>query len=216
MAEKIEFVRNYHDLSTDQGFQFEFYCDRCGTGYRTRFKASATGTITGALDAASSMFGGIFGRAADLGDRVHSAAYERAKDNAFMEAVEDIKPDFIQCPRCQRWMCREKCWNTKRGLCKECAPDLGVEMSAAQASRSVEEIWAHAAMAEEDKKLSTENWRQTIVATCPKCETPLGTNAKFCPNCGASLKSAEHCTQCGTKLAPNSKFCPDCGTKVGD
>ncbi len=34
---KIEFTRNYSDQSTDKGFQFEFYCDRCGTGYRTRF-----------------------------------------------------------------------------------------------------------------------------------------------------------------------------------
>jgi len=24
----IKFVRNYNDLSTDNGFQFEFFCDR--------------------------------------------------------------------------------------------------------------------------------------------------------------------------------------------
>lgn len=27
----IQFTRNYHDLSTDAGFQFEFYCAECGT-----------------------------------------------------------------------------------------------------------------------------------------------------------------------------------------
>ena len=26
------------------------------------------------------------------------------------------------------WVCRKSCWSTKRGLCKGCAPDLGVEM----------------------------------------------------------------------------------------
>jgi len=26
----IGFIRNYNDLSTDNGFQFEFFCDRCG------------------------------------------------------------------------------------------------------------------------------------------------------------------------------------------
>ncbi len=26
----IKFVRNYNDLSTDNGFQFEFFCDRRG------------------------------------------------------------------------------------------------------------------------------------------------------------------------------------------
>ncbi len=39
MADKIEFVRNYSDHSTDNGFQFEFTCNRCGNGYKTPFKA---------------------------------------------------------------------------------------------------------------------------------------------------------------------------------
>ena len=102
----------------------------------------------------------------------------------------------------------------KIGLCKDCAPDLGVEMSAAQSSRSVEEIWAHAAMSEEDKKLAQGNWRETIVASCPQCGKPLETNAQFCPNCGAKLQSEAHCTQCGAKLQPGAKFCADCGAKV--
>jgi hypothetical protein len=59
VGERIEFTRNYSDLSTNQGFQFEFFCNRCSTGYRTRFKPSITGTLTGAMGAASSLFGGI-------------------------------------------------------------------------------------------------------------------------------------------------------------
>lgn len=214
MTEHIEFVSNYDDLSTDRGFQFEFSCNRCGSGYRTEFKPSMTGTIAGVMDSASSIFGGIFGTAANIGEQVRSAGWQKARDDAFREAVNQIRPEFIQCPRCMNWVCREKCWNTKKGLCKECAPDLGVEMAAAQASRSVEEIWAHAAMAEEDKKLGAENWREGIVATCPKCETPLGTNAKFCPNCGEPLKQKSHCSQCGAKLQPNAKFCAECGAKI--
>lgn len=34
----IQFTRNYNDLSTDQGFQFEFYCDRAGTVTRPNFR----------------------------------------------------------------------------------------------------------------------------------------------------------------------------------
>ena len=30
MSEKIEFVKNFNDHSTDTGFQFEFICDKCG------------------------------------------------------------------------------------------------------------------------------------------------------------------------------------------
>jgi len=214
MSEKIRFVRNYQDLSTDRGFQFEFFCDRCDSGFRTRFHASATGLVSEALDTASGLLGGVFGRVASVGDRVHSVAWERAHDSAFEEAVEEIKPDFIQCPRCSSWVCREGCWNEKRGICKECAPDLGVEMSAAQASRSVEEVWAHAAMASEDKKLAKEYWRDTIRASCPECEEPLESNAKFCPKCGAKLKDAVFCKECGAKLASDSKFCSECGTKM--
>ncbi len=214
MSEKIQFTKNYNDLSTDKGFQFEFFCDRCGNGFRSSFKPSVTGNVTGVLNAASSLLGGVFSAAADMGERVHSAAWERAHDEAFLEAAQELRSEFIQCPRCSSWVCRASCWNNKRGLCKECAPDLGVEMSAAQASRSVEEVWAHAAMAEEDKKLGAENWRETIRATCPKCGAPLAGNVKFCPECGASLKSSTHCTQCGAKLQPGAKFCGECGAKV--
>lgn len=214
MVEHLEFTANYNDLSTEQGFQFEFVCGRCNSGYRTKFKPSLTGKVSGALDAASSIFGGIFGTAANIGDRVHSATWEKAHDDAFVEAAQEIRPHFIQCPRCQTWVCRDKCWNTKKGLCKECAPDLGVEMAAAQASKSVEEIWAHAAMAEEDKKLGTEFWREGITATCPNCEKPLAANAKFCPECGYSLKPKDKCPKCGAKLLPNSKFCAECGEKI--
>jgi predicted amidophosphoribosyltransferase len=158
-------------------------------------------------------FGGIFGRAADLTERARSAAWEKAHDGAFVKAMEELKPDFVQCPRCSSWVCKKSCWNNKRGLCKECAPDLGVEMSAAQASRSVEEVWAHAKMSEEDKKLSESNWRETIRASCPDCGAPLAINAKFCPECGAKLKVERHCTECGALLQPNAKFCADCGPK---
>lgn len=212
--DSLEFTKNYNDESTERGFQFEFYCDRCNNGFRTPFKAFGMGMVSGAMDTANSLLGGIFGRVSDATNRVSSANYERAHDQAFLEAANSLKPEFIQCPRCSKWVCKKSCWNTKRGLCKDCAPDLGVEMSAAQASRSVEEVWAHAAMAEEDKKLGAENWRETIRASCPECNAPLATNAKFCPECGAKLKGATHCSECGSKLQPGAKFCAECGTKT--
>lgn len=214
MGERIEFVRNYSDLCTNKGFQFEFYCDRCGSGFRTRFKPSVSGTVTGLLDTAGSIFGGLFNSVANVGESLRSATWEKAHDDAFAEACNELKPDFIQCPRCQSWVCRKGCWNNKKGLCKECAPDLGVEMAAAQASKSVEEVWAHAAMAEEDKKLGKDVWREGIRATCPQCEAPLANNAKFCPECGAKIKADTQCPSCGNKVTPGSKFCPECGDKL--
>jgi hypothetical protein len=215
MSERIEFTSNYNDLSTNQGFQFEFTCDRCGTGFRTTFQPSVLGTVSGALDVANNVFGGLFGRAAEAGESIRSAAWERAHDSAFMKAIEEIRPEFVQCPRCSSWVCRKSCWNTKRGLCKECAPDLGVEMAAAQASRTVEEVWAHSKMAEEDREMLKEkSWREGVRATCPQCNAPLPGQVKFCPECGARIKASTHCTECGAELTPGSKFCPECGKKV--
>lgn len=215
MAEDIRFTRNYSDLSTNQGFQFEFHCDRCGNGHRTPFQASATGTVSGLLGAASGLLGGAFSRGSDVANRVHNAAWERSHDKHFRAAAEEARPHFAQCPRCSSWVCRDRCWNEQRGLCKNCAPDLGVEMSAAQSARSVEEVWAHAKMADQDKPLGAETWQGTIRATCPKCEATLPPNVKFCPECGTALQTDSFCTECGGKLSPGAKFCASCGTKTG-
>ena len=111
MSDGIEFVSNYNDLSTDRGFQFEFCCNRCHSGYRTPFKAWAVGTASAVLDTASGLFGGLFGSAATVGERVRSATWEKSHDDAFASALEEIRPSFVQCPRCNTWVCRKSCWN---------------------------------------------------------------------------------------------------------
>ncbi|HTX89244.1 MAG TPA: zinc ribbon domain-containing protein [Bacteroidales bacterium] len=214
MADKMKLSNNYSDLSTDTAFQFEFGCNCCGTHYRSTAKGYMTGRATQLLGAANSLFGGFLGNVSSVGQTVKDATWKKSHDNAFEEAIEEITPLFIQCPHCHNWVCREQCWNQKKGLCKSCAPDLGVEMAVAQSERSVEEIHAHAAMAEEDKKLATEYWRETIRATCPKCGIPLATHAKFCPECGTKIIADDQCKSCGAKLQPDAKFCPECGTKV--
>lgn len=214
MSESIDFANNYNDLSTEQGFQFEFICNRCSNGKRTAFKPFNLGKVSGVMDTASNLLGGIFSSAANVAGQVSSAAYERAHDAAFTEATIQMRPNYVQCPRCSSWVCRDQCWNNKKGLCKSCAPDLGVEMAAAQASKSVEEVWAHAVMAEDDKKLGEENWRGGVRATCPECGKALAANVKFCPECGAKIQQVAHCTECGAKLPPGAKFCGECGHKA--
>lgn len=207
----IKFVRNYSDLSTDRGFQFEFYCDRCGTGYRTKFQASTTGLVTEALDVASGLFG-VLGRVADVSERVHSAAWEKAHDAAFAAAVEEAKPNFIQCRRCTQWVCRELCWNTERGLCKECAPEAEAEYAAAQVEAEIEQgreaiRETEYLSAEEKKRL-----KKAVMAACPQCGAQVS-GGKFCPECGAPLKTERFCTECGSKIPAGAKFCPECGAQ---
>ncbi len=69
----IQFTRNVNDHSTDKGYQFEFFCDRCGNGFTSEFKASATGMATSALRAAGGLFGGILGSAGNTAYEIERA-----------------------------------------------------------------------------------------------------------------------------------------------
>jgi ribosomal protein L40E len=205
----IKFVRNYDDQSTERGFQFEFYCDRCGSGYRTEFQASATGMLTEALDVAGGLFGGLMGNVADVGERVHSAAWEKAHDKAFEKAVKEAMPYFKQCRRCSTWV-DDACWNHERGLCKECAPDVQAEFAAAQVEAEVQQ---GREAAQEVQYVDKERFKQKITGGCPQCGASLVPGAKFCPECGAKLSTARFCTECGAQIPINVKFCPECGAK---
>ena len=65
------FTRNHSDLSTDAGFQFEFFCDCCGNGFKSSFLESSTygqkkqSERVGRL--ASTIGGFLGGKASDLG-----------------------------------------------------------------------------------------------------------------------------------------------------
>jgi membrane protease subunit (stomatin/prohibitin family) len=211
MPEFIEFTSNYHDLSTERGFQWEFRCERCNNGYRSKFRASATGLATEVLDVAGGVLGGIFGTAANVGQRVHSAAWERAHDENFSQAAKEVRPYFVQCPRCNNWICRQRCWNEKRGLCFNCAPDTAVEAAAAQAGaitdQAVEEV--------RGRKYDVKDYvaGDELSAACPSCGAALKAGAKFCAECGTPIKQNRFCTECGSPVEANVKFCPSCGAK---
>src|SRR5690348_5742254 len=113
----IEFTSNVTDHSSDQGFQFEFHCDKCNSGLMSSFVASKAGMATGFLRAASSLFGNsALSRAATAGDYAKDALRGKARDDAFAAAVAEGKKHFKKCPRCGKWVCPETCWNAERGL----------------------------------------------------------------------------------------------------
>src|ERR1044071_2700982 len=131
----IPFTGNYEDLSTDRGFQFKFYCEKCHNGYMSSFKTSTVGVLGSAARAAGSLFGGFFGNVADSSYEVQRAIGGSAHDSALKDAVAEISPIFKQCTRCGNWVCKPICWNEKAGLCENCAPDLDEEMAAATRPR---------------------------------------------------------------------------------
>ena len=205
----IKFVRNYRDLSTDHGFQFEFFCDICRNGYQSTFLSSKTGLAAEVLGAADSVLGGIFRSARTVGEKVHSAKWEKDHDQAFNQAIQEVKVHFVQCHRCGKWVCKEICWNEERGLCVECAPKLAAEIAAAQTEAAIEQIREKVREQDLTRDLDLGTG---VVAICPACGAETK-GAKFCPECGVALKKTNQCPRCGTD-AGEAKFCPECGQKL--
>src|SRR5437868_7405153 len=162
----IRFTGNYEDLSTDRGYQFKFYCEKCHNGYMSSFKTSTIGVLGSAARAAGSLFGGIFGNVADSSYEVQRAVGGGAHDGALKEAVDEISPIFKQCTRCGQWVCEPVCWNKKAGLCESCAPDLDEEIAAAQAQAARQQAFDKA---HEVDHLAQRNLAQTVSAICPSC-----------------------------------------------
>ncbi len=207
----IQFTRNHTDHSTDKGFQYEFFCDRCGNGFMSEFRASAAGYATGALRAASDLFGGVFGRASAGSYEIERAIQGPAHDKAFRDAIDATKPSFRLCPKCAKWVCLSSCWNAQRGLCYECAPNVETELAAAQAQSTVDQIKQKVAAQDLTKDIDVTS---PAVALCPSCGARTE-GAKFCPECGKPLRARNECPKCGTKVEAKARFCPECGDKLG-
>lgn len=199
------FSSNYSDMSDENGYQFEFRCDNCGSGYRSQFIRSNLGTAGNLLSGASSLLGGVFGRAASAADRVKDITDRGARDEALQKASNEIMHLFTRCPRCSKWV-DETCWNQARGLCVGCAPNLATEMEAERATLEISQM--RDAMQTETVFSGDTSARATVCKTCGK---PVGSE-KFCANCGTPTGQA-HCTQCGADLAAGARFCGNCGTK---
>lgn len=204
-----QFTRNYRDHSNDKGYQFEFFCDKCGNGFRSSYQASTIGMAAGILHAASSLFGGALRGAARGADYMKNALRGEGWDDAYAAAVEEAKPRFRHCTRCGKWVCPEACWNEKRSLCEVCAPDLGEEAASLQARAAVEQLGQKMRKVDHVAEVDVT---AHAVAACPHCGARVE-GGKFCAECGKPLAAArDKCGQCGAAMAAKARFCPECGT----
>lgn len=217
------FTRNYNDLSTEAGFQFEFYCDCCGNGVKSTFKESTTykkkrkneriGGISSTLGGLFGGIGGEIGHALDRGSDFlsnqfndQSPQWRREYEASFDEAQEEVRPLFKKCPGCSNWVDSD-CWNSDEGLCIECAPRESSYVAQARSQAMRRNI--------DEAAESATVWKgkiETRTTICPSCGKPAG-NGKFCNECGAPL-GAQRCPSCGAKVALGLKFCGECGAPM--
>ncbi len=203
----IEFVQNYDDLSTDQGFQFRFHCDRCHNGYQSTFVSNKLGVATDLLRAAGGLFGGILGNAGNTAYNIQRAVGGHAHDSALQEAVQEIKPLFNQCHRCGTWVCMQVCWNQEKGLCKQCAPILTEELASAQAHVARDQVYEKARNVDQTHEIDVAT---PTAAFCPQCGAATA-GGKFCPECGTKIVQKGTCAECHASIPAGAKFCPECG-----
>jgi len=209
----IKFVANYDDLSTDRGYQFKFYCDKCHNGYISEFQTSVVGTAGGLLRAAGNLFGGVLGQVGNSTYEIQRAVGGKAHDDALAKAVEEGKQHFKQCTRCGKWVCPEVCWNAKRGLCEACAPDEREELAAAQAQATSEQILQKARETNLADHVDMTKTATADTITCPQCGAQ-SSGGKFCSECGGALNIKIKCKSCGAENAASARFCPECGGKM--
>ena len=205
---EIHFTDKYHDVSTNSGFQFEFYCERCHDAWRSPFDRYAAGTMEDVLGAASNMFGGLFGSARSAMEQVRSAGYSSAKDAALKKAVKEAVGHFHRCPRCSNNFC-DKCWNADEGTCIGCVPRLDAEIASI---RNEAKIAAVREKAFQTATASSQDLEARAVS-CRDCGAPVG-RGKFCPECGTPVSLTKNCASCSAEVPASSKFCPECGAKA--
>lgn len=107
-------TRSYEDLSTDEGFQFRFHCERCDAAYVSRFQPDPPDAMDGPLAPVGGLLGAIGSGEPAGGGRPGFAA-------ALQAAIAEVSERFHECPRCGVLVC-DQCWNRALLLCEKCAP----------------------------------------------------------------------------------------------
>lgn len=206
------FTRNHRDHSNDHGYQFEFFCDKCGSGFRSSFKTSTLGLAASVIKAAGAFLGGSLYRAGWGADQLKDAFRGPAWDAAFKEAIDECRAKFRQCTLCGGWFCPQVCWNAERGLCEGCAPNLAEHAPALQANAAVEQARQKVAQVDQTRGVDVAD-AAAALNSCPKCQASLAPGARFCAQCGGAVAAAapKFCTGCGGNLSPGARFCSGCG-----
>ena len=184
------------DACNELGFQFVLCCDKCGHEYKTRYVESNSATKGSRLKrigkgtaAGFSVAGkvNVFNRGEDkTGDKTdgffsewsnrysqYGPAWQKDYAKAFVDAQEEAKEYFEQCPKCRLWVCNS-CWDYSRKLCNDDAKEMSL---------------CHKC----NKIAGPGNFCKECGAPqrlmCNNCQTTSEIGTKFCGNCGHPFES---------------------------
>lgn len=217
----ISFTRRYHDKTSNHGFQFQFFCDRstynniwtykeCSSSFLSTLRPNPIGIASTLTQAASYLLGRGYGVGV-AGHLINDVYKSQAWQDAYKEAIDEVKPHFNQCGRCSAWVCKANCWNDAQALCTSCAPPLGNEIASAKAKAAKEQINRKAREVDHVSEVDLN-----AAARCSHCNA-RSTGGKFCSSCGKEmLMRPSFCASCGKKLPgdPKAKFCMHCGDTI--
>ena len=203
----VYFTDNVRDLSNNEGYQFEFVCERCGNGFRSPFVRDKFDQGRDIVRTLGSLVGGRMAQVGSAVGWLDRTTNSRAKDAALKAAVEGIQHHFHQCRGCGDWVCADVCWNDGIGQCLRCSPDVAEELSRAQAAAQVEQL--REGTRQQDWTGGLDLGARTPVA-CPQCAARV-TPGKFCSSCGSQLVAETACRSCAEPMPAGARFCSACG-----
>jgi hypothetical protein len=179
MAVFVPFTNNYQDHSTREGYQFEFFCQRCGNGYASSFKHSATGFGGKLLRIGGDLLGGGLGeKAQQVGwdaEYLKDGTRGSTRDKHLSEAVAEVQQYFVQDHACGQWVCRQVCWNEERGMCVQCAPKLDQEVARMQSQAQIQQL---------NEKIQQTDWTGNV--------NYRDQGQAICHNCGQETGGGRH------------------------
>lgn len=209
MTQHIPFTDNVTDLSNQDGYQFEFRCERCGNGFRSAFRRDPRAMGQKLARGLSGMLGGPIAQVGYMADRLlDRGTNSPAKDQALEAATVEIAPRFHQCRGCGDWVCGDGCWNADIGQCVRCSPVVVEELARLQAEARRTQLQQRLETVDLVGGMSLSEQARPM---CPSCGAQAR-GGRFCGECGGSLASTRSCSGCGEAVEPSARFCTGCGT----
>jgi double zinc ribbon protein len=200
----ISFTRKFEDNSIATGYQFTFYCDIAGEGYKTGFYESRSASRSEKLQ--------LIGKGVQFGASVTSKINEmaggrRGKEVEDKDAAIIKKSEPIITSIANRYGEMSAHWHHEHQEAFELAQLDAKQYYFKQCP--ICKRWSCDYCWNASRMVCNEDALKYVL--CSHCNQ-LTSTGKFCKHCGNVLAMA--CPKCNTVFENGTKFCAECGTQL--